>query len=216
MRISILCTNKEHPIFPLLEKWKKNNSKFHDVVLVNSKNDLPGGEILFLISCNEIIGKNIREKYRSTLVVHASDLPRGRGWSPHIWQILENKNNITVSLLEAEDSIDTGAIWTQRDFFLEGHELADEINNKLFKVELELMDFALQNFTTIHPQKQSEVGATYYEKRFPKHSRLDPNKTIAEQFNLLRISDPKRYPAFFDLKGHRYQVFLKKIPNNES
>jgi methionyl-tRNA formyltransferase len=214
MKISILCTDKEHPIFPILEEWKHNNSKFHEVVLVDSKNDLPGGEILFLISCNEIIRENIREKYKATLVVHASDLPRGRGWSPHIWQILEGRNNIKVSLLEAEDSIDTGAIWAQREFFLEGHELADEINNKLFKVELELLDFAMKNLTSVRPRAQTELGATYYSKRTPADNQLDPDKTIAEQFNLLRIADGKRYPAFFDWKGQRYLVLIKKISQN--
>jgi methionyl-tRNA formyltransferase len=141
-------------------------------------------------------------------------LPRGRGWSPHIWQILEGRNNIKVSLLEAEDSIDTGAIWAQREFFLEGHELADEINNKLFKVELELLDFAMKNLTSVRPRAQTELGATYYSKRTPADNQLDPDKTIAEQFNLLRIADGKRYPAFFDWKGQRYLVLIKKISQN--
>jgi methionyl-tRNA formyltransferase len=212
MNISILCTSKEHPISPILEQWMHNNSTFHEIFLVNSKDDLSGGDILFLISCQEIIKKNICEMFKATLVLHASDLPKGRGWSPHIWQILEGKNNITVTLLEAEDSIDTGSIWAQREFFLEGHELADEINEKLFQAELDLMDFAIQNFKTIQPKVQTEEGATYYAKRTPEDSQLDPNKTIAEQFNLLRIADSNRFPAFFDLKGHRYEVLLKKIP----
>ena len=44
-----------------------------------------------------------------------------------------------------------------------------------------------------------------------RDSRLDPSRSIAEQFDLLRVADPQRFPAFFDLRGHRYLVRLKKL-----
>jgi methionyl-tRNA formyltransferase len=115
-----------------------------------------------------------------------------------------------VTLLEVEDEIDSGAIWAQRTMQLSGHELFDEINQKLFAIELELMDFALTSFKTICPHQQEGGKATYYRRRCPDDSRLDPNKTIADQFDLLRVCDPNRYPAFFDYRGHRYRVILEK------
>ena len=66
------------------------------------------GDILFLVSCSEIVKKDIRMKFRHTLVLHASSLPKGRGWSPHIWEILNGADQIVISLLEAEDKIDSG------------------------------------------------------------------------------------------------------------
>ena len=41
-------------------------------------------------------------------------------------------------------------------------------------------------------------------------SRLDPHRPIADQFDLLRVADPDRFPAFFDLRGHRYLVRIEK------
>ena len=38
-------------------------------------------------------------------------------------------------------------------------------------------------------------------------SLLDFNKTITEQFNLLRVVDNDKYPAFFENQGEKY--FLK-------
>lgn len=166
--------------------------------------------MLFLISCHEIVGMDIRSRYQATLVVHASDLPSGRGWSPHIWQILGGGNRITVSLLEAEDAVDSGAIWAKRDFQLDGHELWDEINEKLFAIEIELMDFAVDNFGGICPNPQPAQGTSYFPKRTPEDSRLDPSKSIREQFNLLRVCDPDRFPAFFELNGHRYRLMIEK------
>ena len=182
----------------------------HTVELVRQKSELSGGDILFLISCDEIISPADRQKYGATLVIHASDLPEGRGWSPHIWQVLEGKNRIAVSLIEAQDPVDTGAIWAQRHLVLEGHELSDEINEGLFAIELELMDQALELVGKGKAVPQDDRPPSYYRRRTPEDSRLDPSRPIAEQFDLLRVADPQRFPAFFDLRGHRYLVRIEK------
>jgi methionyl-tRNA formyltransferase len=216
MKISIICSDTEHPIYPCLQAWKSKHEGMHDIELVQRKVDLGGGDLLFLISCNEVLTTNDRSTYEVALVIHASDLPEGRGWSPHIWQILEGRNEFMVTLLEAEDQVDSGAIWTQRKIRLSGHELIDEINQYLFSIELELMDFAVMNFKTICPHQQDTRSATYYRQRRPDDSRLDPNKTIADQFDLLRVCDSNRYPAFFDYRGHRYRVILEKEKESEN
>jgi methionyl-tRNA formyltransferase len=210
MNISILCSDVTHPIYPWLESWAARHARSHVVELLSDKRELRGGDVLFLVSCSEIIDAAIRSLYRATLVIHASDLPEGRGWSPHIWQILEGKNQIKVTLLEAEDAVDSGKIWAQRDMVLEGHELFDEINSKLFMTELELMEFAVTNFETVAPLAQDGRPASHYRKRTPDDSRLDTDRTLAEQFDLLRVADGERFPAFFDFRGHRYYVQLRK------
>jgi len=57
---------------------------------------------------------------------------------------------------------------------------------------------------------QDERPPSYYRRRTPDDSRLDPSRSIAEQFDLLRVADPQRFPAFFDLRGHRYVVRIEK------
>lgn len=210
MKISILCSNSTHPIYPLLEAWMKRISVKHDVELVTAKAELSGGDILLLIACHEIVSRQDREKYKVALVIHSSDLPEGRGWSPQIWQVLAGKNDIVVSLIEAHDKVDAGPIWAKRHVLLDGHELYDEINDKLFSVWLELMDYAVANAECPVPTAQDDREPTYWRKRTPEDSRLDPDRSIAEQFELLRVADPERYPAFFDFRGHRYFVRLSK------
>jgi methionyl-tRNA formyltransferase len=182
----------------------------HEVSLSRKKEELTGGDILFLISCHEIISAQVRARYAATLVIHASDLPIGRGWSPHIWQIIEGKNRIPVTLLEAEDVIDSGAIWAQRYIQLDGHETYEEINAKLFDAEIELMCMAVTGFETNKPRQQDERVPTMYRKRTPEDSRIDPHKSIAEQFELLRVADPVRFPAFLEFRGHRYFISIFK------
>lgn len=216
MRISVLCTDPNHPVVNSLQVWITDMSlKGHVVSLFYDKADLQGGDVLFLVSCSQMIRDIERNKYRASLVLHASDLPKGRGWSPHIWSILGGANQITVSLLEASEPIDSGAIWLKTKFMLEGHELLPEINAKLFAAESSLMTQAVEQFETIEPIQQVGDPGPYMSKRLPTESQLDPNKTIAEQFDLLRVVDSQRYPAFFDYRGKRYLVKIEKVENEQ-
>jgi methionyl-tRNA formyltransferase len=211
MDITIICTDKTHKIFPFLEQWKEENSELHKISLINKSNDGINGDILFLISCHEIIRKNIRDKFKNTLVIHESDLPHGKGWSPIQWQILRGENLITITLFEASDKVDFGDIWDKRQVRFEGHELSDEINEKVFPLKLELMNYAINSVNKIKPHLQKDINEPHFPKRTPKDSEINIEKSLAEQFNLLRIADNERYPCFFNYKGYTYQIFLKKI-----
>lgn len=193
-----------------LKSWCDKYSSSHSVELVSKLAQLSGGDLLFLISCSQIVNDSTRRAYQKVLVIHASDLPHGRGWSPLVWQIIEGKNEIAVSLLEAEDPVDSGALWGQRLLKFDGTELYDEINSALFAAEIELMDFAVEEFDSAVPIPQAESGATWYRRRNPEDSSLDPDKTLAEQFDLLRVADPERYPTFFDFRGVRYEIAIRK------
>ena len=212
MNISILTTSIEHPVNAYLDKWAEKN-KNHQISIVRSKKELISGDILFLISCSEIISKSEREEFKKTLVVHASDLPYGRGWSPHVWEIINGATDITLSLLEAEDEVDTGDIWKKISVPIPKKILLDEINELIFDAEFALMDFAIENYNTIVPKKQTDTDSTYYPKRSPKDSEIDIYKTISEQFDLIRVCDSKRFPAYFYKDGTRFNITIEK--NNE-
>lgn len=214
MNISILCTDPDHPVVIPLRQWQNQMNRLeHTAELFFNKKNLVGGDILFLVSCGQMIGEELRQKFRATLVLHASNLPKGRGWSPHIWAILDGASEITVCILEAHDPVDTGPIWLKTTFNLEGHELLSEINERLFSAELCLMTQAVENFKSIRPVPQSGNSGQYMPKRSPENSRLDPDKSIAAQFDLLRVVDSQRYPAFMDYRGHRYLIRIEKEQN---
>lgn len=212
MNIDVLCTGADHPIRPLLQSWtQRQEAAGHQARLIASVAEAVGGDLLFLISCSEIVNAEARSRYGHALVIHASDLPLGRGWSPHIWEILNGADHLTVTLLEAADKVDSGPIWHKVSVPLQGHELADEINARLFAAELELMDFAVAAADTIQPLPQAaNIEPTYHPRRTPEMSEIDPTRPLAEQFELLRVADPERYPAFFWWRGHRYVLKLKK------
>jgi methionyl-tRNA formyltransferase len=241
-KISIICSSQQHPIYPLLQQWLRKNKQAYAVELVASANELrESGDFLFLISCGELIPAKVRNRFTHTLVLHASDLPEGRGWSPHIWQLIASANYITLSLLEAEDAVDTGRIWAKKRIDIAPHELFDEINAKLFAAEIELMDSAIKHHGAIFPRPQTSPQAqiasqlqtapqaqiahqvqaakktaqtnkpNHYRLRTPQDSQLDVNASLASQFNLLRVCDPERFPAFFEHNGAKYTVKIEKV-----
>lgn len=195
-----------------LSAWVQRHSRDHDIELVRKKSELTGGDILLLVSCGEIISAKDREPYGVCLVLHASDLPRGRGWSPHIWELAAGASHITLSLLEAEDKVDSGRIWQKVQISVPPTALWDEINHLLFTAEIQLIDFALASYGRIQPQEQSkDVEPTYYRLRTPQDSRIDPQQSLADQFNLIRVCDPYRFPAFFEYRGQRFALKLEKL-----
>lgn len=218
MNIAIVCSSREHPVFPWLEHWsERQREQGHQVSLVQKTRELPeAGDLLFLVSCGEIVREDVRSRFTRTLLLHASDLPEGRGWSPHIWEILDGADELTVTLLEAAEPVDTGDIWAKRRISLNGTELYDEINEKLFAGELELLDVAVQQFHEMEPQPQPLSGyGRQYRLRNPADSELDPERSIAEQFDLLRVCDPDRFPAYFRYRGQMYRVQIEKVRDDE-
>ena len=215
MRISVICSDAVHPINSHLENWAAKQSGKSIVEIVRRKRELQGGDILFLVSCTELLTTADLQAYRVVLVLHASDLPDGRGWSPHIWQIIGGGEKIVLTLLEASEPVDSGRIWKKTTIPVPRHALWDEINELLFAAEIELMDFAIERCGLIAPIDQPDGSAgTYYARRTPQDSRLDIEKSISDQFDLMRVCDPNRFPAFFEIHGHRYAIRLEKI--NES
>lgn len=210
-KITLLCTDPNHPIYPLLQQWKSINDTLYTITLLNKVNEIvDGGDILFLVSCSEIVKEKTTSLFSHVLVLHASDLPVGRGWSPHIWDVLAGKSSLTLSLLEAKEPVDTGDIWKKEVIQLNGHELFDEINELLFKAELYLIEWACQNYHDCKALPQGVINNNYLRKRTPDDSELDITKTLDSQFNLLRVCDPSRFPAFFYKDGQKYTIRIEK------
>lgn len=214
MIVAVLVHSPKHAVHDELAAWAEARRDMEglDVHLCYSLQDLPSlGDFLFLVSWHDIVAPPVRDRFRHALLLHASDLPEGRGWSPHVWTVLEGGSRITVSLLEVADAVDTGRIWRKEVIELDGTELYDEINRAVFGAELRLMDFAIQNADAVTPVPQDSRKPTYYRRRDPTDSELDPERSLAEQFDLLRVSDPRRYPAFFRLRGNKYRLIIERM-----
>lgn len=208
MKIQILCDNINSWIIPYIQKFIAEMELEHvNIGLHFDHSNVEQGDILFLLSCEKKF-KNLSLNMH-TLVVHESALPSGKGWSPLTWQILEGKNLIPITLFQAQESIDSGDIYEQILMEFNGSELIDELRDVQAEATFKLLRLFIQKFPNNKnvPQKGEE---SFYKKRIPSDSELDINKSILEQFNLMRVCDNERYPSFFQLNGHKYKVKIYK------
>lgn len=182
----------------------------NEVLWFHDDHELPAADFCFCLSFSKILHKDILDLFRHTLVVHASDLPSGKGWSPLTWKILEGQNRITVSLLEASVAVDSGPIYAQRHIDFEGYELIDAMRARLSDATYELCSWFILQYPMSASRPRIQKGVeSFYPRRTLEDSRLDVSKTIAEQFDLLRVVDNKFYPAFFEWKGRRFVLKIE-------
>jgi methionyl-tRNA formyltransferase len=209
MLVQILIDNKSSWIVPYAKKMVDDlNNLNHNTSLIHNHDEVSKGDVLFLLSCEKKFQKLDLNKYN--LVIHESDLPHGKGWSPLTWQVIEGKNCIPVTLFEASSDIDSGDIYLQKNIYLEGHELINELREKQADVTKELILEFIQNIKTIKSKKQ--VGdESFYPKRSAMDSKINIDESILSQFNILRTVDNERYPAFFELNGIKYKLLISKL-----
>lgn len=170
--------------------------------------------IVFILSYFGIIKKRFLQRHVHNLVVHESNLPKGRGWAPLFWQILEGKNKIPVVLFEATDRVDAGGVYIKDFIVLKGYELYDQIRERQAEKTIELCLRFLDGYEALKLKKQKGTP-TFYRKRTPPDSELYLNKTLKKQFNLLRIVNNDKFPAFFHYKGHKYILKIYRERKND-
>lgn len=209
MRITILTDNPKSWVIPYAKELKERLSENHEVTHVFSSKDIKEGDLMLILSCERILKDFHLSFHKSNIVVHPSELPKGKGWSPLAWQVLEGKNRIPLTLFEANDKVDDGYIYQVDYLELDGNELNDEIKYLQGLKTIEMIQRYIDGFESRNgiPQNGDE---TFYEKRTFRDSELNVNKTINEQFNLLRVVDNERYPAFFLRDGVKYILKIYK------
>lgn len=165
-------------------------------------------DALFILGYHRIIEPERLKQNKYNLVIHESDLPSGKGWAPLFWQVIEGKSEIVFTMFNAASGTDDGDVVMRRTLTLNGYELNSELRKKQAELTLQMcLEFYLNSEFYLPPSPQ--LGpATFYEKRTPSDSELDPDKTLREQFNLLRTVDNEAYPAFFKING---RTFLLRI-----
>jgi methionyl-tRNA formyltransferase len=186
-----------------------------DSHLLHDHEAVRSGDILFILSCEKILKKHTLDKNKLNLVVHGSDLPKGRGWSPMTWEVLEGKNRFCLSLIEAAEKVDSGNVIEKTFFELKGYELNEEMKTIQGKEINKLIIGFLKKYPSFSSSPQ--VGEpSYYPRRTPRDSELDINKTLKDQFNLFRVVDNEKFPAFFHYMGHRYILKIERADKLEN
>jgi len=185
-----------------------------EIEIVSTHESCSGGDFLFALSYPKVIPEETRGLYGYCFVLHGSSLPDGRGWSPVTWQILEGQTLFTMSLIHMSEPVDSGKIIAQKEFEVKKNLLFDEISELIGRAQADLIEASLR-MTTEQLIGAKQVGTpSYFGRRSPSDSEIDPHSSLSEQWDKVRIADPSRYPPFFSLLGRKYLLRVERYGEN--
>jgi methionyl-tRNA formyltransferase len=208
-KITILVGSSDSWILPWARILLEIIGPYHNAFLCANIEDIHPGEMAFLLGCTKIIPPEYLKRNPHNFVVHESDLPKGRGWSPVAWQILNGQNDIPVVLFEAREELDSGPIYLRSEIKLNGTELLPEIREKQGRATIRLILDFLNRWPDIFPVEQAGTS-TYYRRRTFADDEIDPTRAIIDNFNQLRIVNNDHYPAWFKYRGQKYILKIYK------
>ncbi len=202
--------------------WLSRDLDSNDVVALQKKHEMVVSEDFTVIdnSFDIVIVSNydkiISEKYfflplKGIVVIHSSDLPKGKGWAPIYNSIANAENEYVVSLIKIDKKVDSGNI-LQKIRIKKPKYIC---NNNLRAIDEEaiimLVDKFLENldsYSELIGIEQNEEQSTYYKKRTKFENKLDKDNSLQNQIlNILATNN--NYASFIDIDGQTIEITAK-------
>ena len=151
----------------------------------------------------------IKEPYLSLpaygiVFFHETPLPEGKGNSPIQWTVFNKRPNLTVTAFKATEGMDAGAILYQYNIPLSSSDTLEILDKKrslgIKKSFSEILEELKQGYIVLRAQTGQD---SISQRRTPDDSELDPNETLLNLWDKIRVCDNNKFPAFFKLNGKR-------------
>jgi methionyl-tRNA formyltransferase len=169
-------------------------------------------DIVLLSGVHYILPEDLINKPRyGCYCFHESPLPEGRGSAPIQWAVSNKRPNLTITMFKANAKIDRGYYTNQINIPIRDIDVYEELETKRRSIIKESLILFLTELKEGVIVLREQTGASSYnKKRLAKDSELDINKTIAQQWDLLRICDNENFPAFFTI-GNRKVILTYRV-----
>ena len=151
---------------------------------------------------------------RGFLGVHYSPLPRYRGTSPVVWQMINGEADVWYSVFTLGAGMDEGDLWAQ-DRVVLGPD--DRIGEVLQRLE----DAVLRTFDSLYPAllagtaratPQPDVPATYCAARQPDDGGIDFTQSAQRCHDFIR-AQAQPYPGAFTMLGDERLTIWRARPS---
>lgn len=135
--------------------------------------------------------------------IHPGKLPYYRGPFPTAWALINNEQEIGITIHEMDSRIDTGHIVDQKAYTI----LPDETGYELYRRSMELSaeylfsfmpDLLKKNYKAI---EQETIGMGSYYGRIDSHHHIDWKDNTKRIRNLIRVHSKPYFPAYTFVKN---------------
>jgi len=150
------------------------------------------------------IPKEIYENF-TCVIFHPTDVPFGRGGTPIQNLISKGYTETVISAIKANGVLDSGDVFLKQKLSLlgGGEEIILRMQNIIFN---EMIPHIINN--NIMPKPQ--IGEiTTFKRRTPEMSELNPNMTLTQIFDTIRMLDIESYPKAFIRFGKYILTFSR-------
>lgn len=210
-KICILLNKIDEYNFEDLLKTYLTKDKFDISVTDRLPRDVSDFDLIIPWSYQKII-KNLNET-SNVVIIHSSELPRGRGWAPIYYSITEGQSNYVITCICATDQVDEGDIIIKASFPL----LPQYTATFLRKVDREISFVLIKKILDKWPDgkvitSKQEGIESYNSRRFPEDNEVKTSKTLDSILPHLRSVESNN-PAFFYYKNIKYIINI--FPDHE-
>jgi methionyl-tRNA formyltransferase len=146
------------------------------------------------------------------LNVHASLLPRWRGAAPIQRALMAGDREIGISIMRMDEGLDTGPVYLRRPVAIDETDTAGSLHDRLAQVGAEAICEVLERLarSTVAPEPQPELGASYAHKLTRDDARIDWTRPAEQVERLLRALDPAP-GAFTTCGGDTLKIWAGRI-----
>lgn len=176
---------------------------------------LQKNKIDYLISINYryIIPASVFSKVQYAINIHGSLLPKYRGRTPHVWNIINGEKISGITCHKITETVDSGDIVYQEKVKIEdnwtGNDLLREMQLKYPSILLESLKKIENNKGNIF-QKQNEMEATYFGKRIPEMGYISFFNSYINIYNFIR-AQAEPYPGAYYYLSDGKKIIIDEI-----
>lgn len=160
-------------------------------------------DLLVVVAFGMILPGSVLESAREGgWNIHASLLPLYRGAAPVQWAILKGEKKTGITLIQMDESMDTGDILLQEEIDISPEETAGSLTNRLIELGVEVLLDGLKKRVSgdIPPRPQNHDKATYTRLIKAVDRPVDWTDSAINIFNKIRAFNPRPGAKSGDLK----------------
>jgi methionyl-tRNA formyltransferase len=166
-------------------------------------------ELAVVVAYGKILPKAVLEApARGCINVHGSLLPKYRGAAPVQWAVIDGETETGVSIMQLDEGMDTGPVWSERRVTIGPEETSGELLARLAPIGAAALLETLPQITsgTAHAVAQDHARATHAKMLDKTDGKIDwsqPARAIAAR---IRGVDP--WPgAYATLRDQPIKLF---------
>ena len=172
-------------------------------------------DLAIVVAYGQIIPKEFLELTKKGFInIHGSILPKWRGAAPIQRSIMNQDEEVGISIMKIVEELDSGPVCNSYKFKLDKKYNAQEISEKLSMLAAEKI---LDNIDDIFEDKskfieQDHSKATYAKKIDKKEGQIDWRQEASKIIGKINGLFPSP-GAFFSFHGERYKILKAEIGN---